>query len=131
VIELGGFVPREHLPEELSRAHVFAAPSVYEGGPGFVYLEAMACGLPVIACEGSGAAEVVRHGETGLLVPPRDTAALAAGLRGLLGEPTRLAGMGVRALEYVRREANAGHCVRQIQAFYTAVLTRRQPGMTP
>ncbi|UCH26411.1 MAG: glycosyltransferase family 4 protein, partial [Trueperaceae bacterium] len=48
LLELPGFVGREALPEHLSKAHVFAAPSVYEGGPGFVYLEAMACGLPVI-----------------------------------------------------------------------------------
>ena len=38
LIELPGFVPRQQLPAEFARAHVFAAPSVYEGGPGFVYL---------------------------------------------------------------------------------------------
>ena len=89
------------LPEHLSRAHVFAAPSLYEGGPGFVYLEAMACGLPVIACAGSGAAEVVFPGENGLLVPPGDVDALADALRQLLGDAIGRAEMGERARRYV------------------------------
>ena len=57
----------------------------YEGGPGLVYLEAMACGLPVIGCSGSGAAEVITPGVNGLLVPPHDRDALAGALRSLLG----------------------------------------------
>ncbi|MDQ4130874.1 MAG: glycosyltransferase family 4 protein, partial [Actinomycetota bacterium] len=56
LLELRGPVPSASLPDELCRADVFAAPSLYEGGPGLVYLEAMACGLPVVACEDSGAA---------------------------------------------------------------------------
>ena len=71
LIDFPGFISPADLPEHLCRAHVFAAPSEYEGGPGFVYLEAMACGLPVIACAGSGAAEVVREGENGFLVTAR------------------------------------------------------------
>ena len=72
LLEVPGFISREELPAEMGSADVFAAPSRYEGGPGFVYLEAMACGVPVIACEGSGATEVIRTGENGLLVPPDD-----------------------------------------------------------
>ena len=75
---LPGFVDHAKLPAYFSRGHVFAAPSRFEGGPGFVYLEAMACGLPVIGSTGSGAEEVVRHGETGFLVPPDSTDTLAS-----------------------------------------------------
>ncbi len=99
LLDLPGFVNRNQLPEEFSRAHVFAAPSQYEGGPGFVYLEAMACGLPVIACEGSGVAEIVRHGENGLLVPPHDVEALTAALRSLLRNAEQRQAMG----EFARR----------------------------
>ena len=67
LLEMPGFVDRDRLPKELRPVQVFAAPSRYEGGPGFVYLEAMACGLPVIACAGSGVAEIVVEGVNGLL----------------------------------------------------------------
>jgi glycosyltransferase involved in cell wall biosynthesis len=116
-----GFVEHRQLPEHLCRAHVFAAPSLYEGGPGFVYLEAMACGLPAIACAGSGAAEVVRDGETGLLVPPGDVEALTQALRRLLSDANERESMGRRAREYVLAEADSTTCLRRIEAFYTSV----------
>src|SRR5205807_750504 len=59
LLDLAGFIEREDLPARLSQCHVFASPSPCEGGPCFTLLEAMACGLPVVACEGTGAAEVV------------------------------------------------------------------------
>lgn len=124
LLELAGFVPREALPGQLGRAHVFAAPSVYEGGPGFVYLEAMACGLPVIACAGSGAAEVIRQGETGLLVPPRDREALVRALRTLLSDGKRRELMGGAARSYVLAEADSTVCLKKLEAFYLAVIAR-------
>ncbi|MBM3878481.1 MAG: glycosyltransferase family 4 protein [Verrucomicrobia bacterium] len=124
ILELVGYVSREELPEQLTQAHVFAAPSVYEGGPGFVYLEAMACGLPVIACAGSGAAEVIQHGENGLLVAPRDVPALTAALRSLLGDPGRREEMGRRARRFVSEEAERSRCLQRIEAFFTTVAAR-------
>jgi glycosyltransferase involved in cell wall biosynthesis len=82
--ELAGFVPYEKLPEHYAWCDFFAAPSVYEGGPGNVYLEAMACGRGVVACRTGGVPEVVVEGETGLLVGPHD-------LDGLEGAVARLA----------------------------------------
>lgn len=74
--ELMGFVPYEQLPEHYAWCDFFAAPSVYEGGPGNVYLEAMSCGRPVIAGDTGGIPEVVLHGATGLLVKPHDLRAI-------------------------------------------------------
>jgi glycosyltransferase involved in cell wall biosynthesis len=121
LLDLPGFVERAQLPQHFSRAHVFAAPSEYEGGPGFVYLEAMACGLPVIACKGSGVAEVVRPGENGLLVAPRDADALAAALRSLLEDAAQRLAMGERARRFVLAEADSRACIRKLEAFYIAV----------
>jgi glycosyltransferase involved in cell wall biosynthesis len=126
LLDMPGYVRREELPAHLARAHVFAAPSVYEGGPGFVYLEAMACGLPVIACAGSGASEVVRPGETGLLVPPGDVDALAAALRGLLADPAGRRAMGRNGRRYVRAEADGAKCIRRLEKFYAGVAGGRR-----
>lgn len=120
LIETTGYVEHARLPEHLSRAHVFAAPSEYEGGPGFVYLEAMACGLPVVACSGSGAAEVVTPGETGFLIPPRDEHALVESLRRLLRDRELREAMGQNAVDYVRREADRSICLRRLEKFYAA-----------
>jgi glycosyltransferase involved in cell wall biosynthesis len=126
MLELPGFVGREDLPKELSRAHLFAAPSQYEGGPGFVYLEAMACGLPVIGCRGSGAAEVIRHQQNGLLVDPDNVSALADALRTLLGNPTEAVAMGQRAQRFVAEEAETHRCVAEIARFYERVVGDRR-----
>jgi glycosyltransferase involved in cell wall biosynthesis len=130
LIDLTGHVAREQLPDYLSRAQVFAAPSEYEGGPGFVYLEAMACGLPVIACAGSGAAEVVENGATGFLVPPRDVNALHDVLDRLLSDEALRREIGRRARDYVEREANSADCLRRLEAFYCEVAQRCQRSPT-
>jgi glycosyltransferase involved in cell wall biosynthesis len=123
-LELIGFMPRDQLPHEMSSAHVFAAPSIYEGGPGLVYLEAMACGLPVIACEGSGSSEVVEHGHNGLLVPPGDANAIAGALRGLLADTVARERMGAAARAYVVEHADSTECLRRLEAFYSATIAR-------
>jgi glycosyltransferase involved in cell wall biosynthesis len=120
LLEKAGVVGHDRLPEYLSRAHVFAAPSVYEGGPGFVYLEAMACGLPVVACSGSGAAEVVIPEENGLLIPPGDMNALVGALRRLLSNATQRDAMGARARRFAVEEADSKVCLNRLDAFYIA-----------
>jgi glycosyltransferase involved in cell wall biosynthesis len=125
-LDAPGFIPKEQLPEYLARAHVFAAPSYCEGGPGFVYLEAMACGLPVIGCEGSGAAEVIEYGKTGFLVAPRDVEAAAGALRTVLNDPGQRERMSREARGYILQEAAAGVCVKRIEDFYRRVISRKE-----
>jgi glycosyltransferase involved in cell wall biosynthesis len=126
LVQFLGFIAREKLPSLLSAAHVFAGPSIHEPGPGLVYLEAMACGLPVIACEGAGAAEVVLDGENGLLVPPNNEDRLADALRRLLADEDYRAAMGKRARQYVVSEADSETCVSRIEAFYVRAIESRQ-----
>jgi glycosyltransferase involved in cell wall biosynthesis len=121
LFEYGGFVQHGELPSRFSRCHVFASPSPCEGGPGLTLLEAMACGLPVIACEGTGASEVVSHGKTGFLVPPHDAKSLAAALRKLIGNPALRRTMGAQAREFVGREAGSDVCIARIAEFYASV----------
>jgi glycosyltransferase involved in cell wall biosynthesis len=124
VLDFAGFLPREELPRQLSRAHVFASPSEYEAGPCLALLEAMACGLPVIASAGSGGSEMVTD-ETGYLVPPNNPEAIAAVLRKLLiMEPETRAAIGARGRRFVAVEAESGKCLRAIEQFYIDVAER-------
>lgn len=82
-------------------ADMFVLPSFHEGMPNAV-LEAMACALPVVATAVSGTTELVRHGQTGLLVPPGDPAALAAAIDELLDNPARAGSMGARGRDSAR-----------------------------
>jgi len=80
-VRLLGLVPDDQLPALYRDAAAFVQPSSYEGF-GLTALEAMACGAPVIAAEAGSLPEVV--GDAGLLVPPRDVAALERALERLL-----------------------------------------------
>jgi glycosyltransferase involved in cell wall biosynthesis len=122
LLDVPGPLAQTDLPAELSKAHAFAAPSVYEGGPGFVYLEAMACGLPVVACEGSGSSEIIAHGKTGLLTPTNDETALTEGLLRLLSNPDEARAMGKRGREYVENHASSTDCIRRLESIYLTVV---------
>jgi glycosyltransferase involved in cell wall biosynthesis len=87
-IDLAGYMKHDELPVQFAWCDLFAGPSVFEPGPGNVYLEAMASGRPVIACNTGGAPEVVLDGKTGLLIPPRDTAALEKAIAALAENAT-------------------------------------------
>ena len=99
---------RADVPELLAAFDIFALASEREEMPVAV-LEAMAAGLPVVAADTGGLAEMVVEGETGLLVPPRDVAAFGGRLQRLAGDPALRAGMGAagraRALAEFGREA--------------------------
>lgn len=125
LLQFPGFIQKEHLPEELSRAHVFAAPSWYEGGPGFVYLEAMACGLPVVGCSGSGVEEIITSDETGMLVPPKDSKALQNALQKILSDKSFSEMLGANARAYVQWEADSEHCLDKLEAFYLSVVKQK------
>ena len=85
-----GFVSNEMLPRYYRSAHVFCAPNTGGESQGIILLEALACGVPVVASNIDGFATVITHGEEGLLVPPGDDEKLALTLVHLLAdEPMR------------------------------------------
>lgn len=81
-----GWMDRNDLLRRLADADIFVFPSIQEGMPNAV-LEAMAMGLPVIACRIEGCEEVVVHGETGFLVSPDNSVAFGEALAQLLHDP--------------------------------------------
>ena len=76
-VVLAGFVPDEELSEHYNLCDLFAMPSKAEGF-GIVYLEALACGKPVLAGNKDGSRDALNDGELGLLVDPDDTAEIAS-----------------------------------------------------
>jgi glycosyltransferase involved in cell wall biosynthesis len=122
ILEFVGFVEKEKLPVEFSKAHLFAAPSYYEGGPGFVYLEAMACGLPVIGCSGSGIEEIIESGKNGLLVSPKDTDALKNAIKKLIEDKGYAKMLGQEGRKYVVEHADNKLCLNKLEEFYYSML---------
>ena len=110
---------RADVERVLAAADVFALPSHREGLPRSV-IEAMAMGLPVVASDIPACRELVRDGETGLLVPSGDAPALAAALGALAGDAERRARYGTRGRE-IAREA---YDERRIVARELAVFER-------
>ena len=105
-----GKVSYEDLPAYYSAADVFAMPARTRGagldveGLGIVYLEAQACGVPVVAGESGGAPETVLDGQTGLVVDGTSARAVAHGLLTILGDRGLAVTMGRRGREYVEAE---------------------------
>jgi starch synthase len=93
VIWMSGMLAKREVIQLLTHATAFACPSLYEP-LGIVNLEAMACGTAVVASRVGGIPEVVADGDTGLLVPLDDPAALAGALNTLLRDPVRAAALG-------------------------------------
>ncbi len=92
-VGFAGSLSHEAIYPFLARATLVAVPSRIEPF-GLVALEAAQMARPVVASAVDGLPEIVVHGETGLLVPPGDAAALAGAIAGLLDDPDRAAAMG-------------------------------------
>jgi glycosyltransferase involved in cell wall biosynthesis len=97
-----GFVEHDRLPELYRSADLLAVPSQYEGGLGMVYLEAMACGLPVVAANAGGAAEAVVHEQTGILLDDGGAEQAAVAIERLLADPALRGRMGAAGRARVR-----------------------------
>jgi len=80
-----GFLPERDLEEIMVSADVLVMPSVYEPF-GIVALEGMAAGVPVVASRTGGLAEVINHGQTGILVYPRNPESIAWGINQVLSD---------------------------------------------
>lgn len=101
----------------LRRAEVFVHPARWEGF-GLVLLEAMLAGLPVVASRVSSIPEIVVDGETGLLVPPDDPAALADAIVRALGDGGKL---GAAGADRARQEFSVARMVERTLAVYDAI----------
>ena len=114
---------RSDAPDVLGQARIVVLPSYREGLPK-VLLEAAASGRPMIATDVPGCREVVEPGVTGLLVPPRDAAALAEAMLRLLAGPERCRRMGEAARGLAEREFGVDAVVSRTLDVYRECLKR-------
>ncbi|HYD47987.1 MAG TPA: glycosyltransferase [Terriglobales bacterium] len=115
---------RKDMPEVLSAFDLFVLSSHDEGMSNAI-LEAMAMERPVVATDVGGTGEVVRHGESGLLVPPRNPIALAKAILEVAEDPQRARAMGALGREIVESKFSANAMVRQMQDLYLDIAAQR------
>lgn len=92
-ISVLGSIPRDGVAQEMRRSSIFVLASIQDGF-GLVIAQAMSSGLPVIATDATGAAELITHGVEGLIVPSADQDALAEGMEFMLDNPDIASAMG-------------------------------------
>ncbi len=120
-VEFVGLVSYDDLPRYYASADIFCSPATGAESFGIVLLEAMSAGKPVVASDIEGFRGVMTHGEQGLLVPKKDSNALAEALGMLARDPElrrKLGGNGNRLAEEYRWEVVAG----RVEAYYNTCL---------
>lgn len=116
---------RTDIPELLCALDLFVLASVAEGFPN-VLLEAMAVAKPVVATSVGGIPELVDSGRDGVLVPARDSRALAEGVAELLGDPQKAAQMGRRARQKIEERFSIDLMVENYARYYRQWLEKKQ-----
>jgi glycosyltransferase involved in cell wall biosynthesis len=107
----------DRVPQLLHTCDIVVQPSHSEG-LGLAAIEAMACGLPVIASNTTGLAEVVQDGVTGILIPPGEPTALAAAISSLLADPVKRAQMGLLGRERALQVFSFDHMLTCMESIY-------------
>jgi glycosyltransferase involved in cell wall biosynthesis len=115
---------RDDMPVVYAQSHIVCLPSYYGEGVPRALIEAAACARPIVTADTPGCREVVRHGENGLLVPPRAPGPLAEALRQLLLDPARRCEMGRRGRELAVAEFSVERVVEATLEVYAGLEAR-------
>jgi D-inositol-3-phosphate glycosyltransferase len=126
-VDWRGRVPHHQLPVLLRSADLVVCSPWYEPF-GMVPLEAMACGVPVVATRVGGLTDSVVDGVTGLLVEPQRPENLAVAIGDLLADPDRRASMSARGVERARRRYSWPTVAAQVEGVYADVTARAMAG---
>ena len=114
-VKLLGAVPEQVVRDGLDGSHAFALASLREP-LGVAIMEAMAMAMPVVATNAGGVPELVSDGADGLLVPPRNPAALAEGLKRIASDPELAMRLAAAAREKVERSFQSDQSARVLAA---------------
>jgi len=113
------------MPSVYAGMDIFVLPSLNEGLP-MTVLEAMAAAKPVVATRVGAIPNVIRDGETGLLVNPKDVSGLRDAIARLLTDPDLCRRMGTQAQEWVSRQYTSDAMALQYRAMYEEVLGKKK-----
>ncbi|HEX7049506.1 MAG TPA: glycosyltransferase family 4 protein [Longimicrobiales bacterium] len=132
-VRFDGFVSADVLARRFAACDAFVLPAVVDAkgdteGLGVVLVEASSHGKPVIASGVGGITDVVRDGETGILVPPADAAALAAAISALAGDPARARALGAAGRAHVDREFSWPVIIERLTSLYRGLVARTSRG---
>jgi len=122
-------------------AESYATATIYVGlsrvdaeinaeGFGIAFVEAAASGIPSVAGDSGGVRSAVRDGTTGIVVPPMDVAAAAAGIRTLLADPSRRRAMGVAAREAVISHFNWDRVAAEVRTFAAGAVAAHRAALS-
>ncbi len=122
-----GHVPDAELPAYYQACDIFVLPSTHRSETwGAVQIEAMACGKPVVCTElGTGTSYVNLHDETGLVVPPGDSATLAKAINQLLADPDLRRRLGEMGRQRAEKEFSKERMIEETAALYERLLNGR------
>lgn len=126
VVEYWGW--RDDMPSVFAQAQIVCLPTYYGEGLPKSLLEAAASGCGIVASDIAGCREIVRHGVTGWLVPPRDTQALAGSLQEAIEQPRLREQYGAAARALAAAEFSISSVVSETIAIYDELLSRRRLG---
>ncbi len=118
-VEFVSAISTGELVAHYARATMAVVPSVYEGF-GLPAGEAMACGVPVVSTDGGALPEVV--GDAGVMVPVKDSQALAKAIAHLLEDPERRHALGLAARQRIVERFSWQVCARDMTAYYQQVI---------
>jgi glycosyltransferase involved in cell wall biosynthesis len=133
-VQLMGPRPQSEIIREVQAAAAFAAPCVVgadgnRDGLPTVLLEAMALGTPCVSTDVTGIPEVIRHEETGLMIPQHDPAALAKALDRLLADSGLRVSLAERARQLIERDFDVHRNAGRLRELFASAATARQPQM--
>jgi len=115
----------DKLPEWYAASDIFFLPSRSEGTP-VVLLEALACGIPVVAAKVGGVSDLIRNGETGYLVELEDVSMMEKRLRELLGNPEKAVQIGREGKNFVIENYDSRKIAERIKKVYEMILDEKQ-----
>ncbi len=116
-VQFTGGLSQEEVPSVINQSTFVVMPSHLEPF-GLVALESMQMGRPVIASNAGGLPEIVSHGQTGLLVPPKDPLSFFRAMQTLLNNPEKTTQMGIRARQWAMRTYLLEHNVDQYEELF-------------
>lgn len=119
------------MPETLRKADVFCLPTYYREGLPKVLIEAAATGLPLVTTDIAGCRDIVRHGENGLLVPPRDADQLAHALMQVIKDPALRQAFGKQSRAIAEEGFSLEAFLTESLAIYRKALGTAGIGLLP